>query len=438
MDTKILEEIKRRMTLRTSRGLANALSEAIGEGALAEGFRLPPIRTVAMELDLSPSTVSVAWKLLARAGAIRSDGRRGTVVMARSGPGPTRYRRALERSITFGLDLSTGVPDAALLPDLTLALESLNRGGTSGSYLDNPIIPGLAEALRNEWPYEAEKFVIVDGAMDALDQVASHLLCFPPLLDLLDALGVRTIGVDVDDEGLVTTQLEKALTHRPKAVFVQPRAHNPLGVSLSKGRAVALAALLRETNIFIIEDDSAGAIASTAPISLGKWLPEQTVHIRSFSKSYGPDLRLAAMSGPALVMDGVRERRLLGQGWTSRLLQAVLLDLLTRGESQRQIERARAAYAHRRSTIATELARLGLATSGNDGLNLWLPVRDETAALLFLASRGVVVAAGSPFATKDGGTAHLRITVGLIVDDFERIAGELAEASRIAPAVGPR
>jgi DNA-binding transcriptional MocR family regulator len=81
---------------------------------------------------------------------------------------------------------------------------------------------------------------------------------------------------------------------------------------------------------------------------------------------------------------------------------------------------------------------LGCVTVGDDGLNLWLPVRDETAALLYLAHRGIVAAAGSPFATKNGGGSHLRITVGLIVDDFERVAGELALASKNASEVGPR
>jgi DNA-binding transcriptional MocR family regulator len=162
------------------------------------------------------------------------------------------------------------------------------------------------------------------------------------------------------------------------------------------------------------------------------------VHVRSFSKSYGPDLRLAAISGPSLIIDGLRERRLLGQGWTSRLLQSVLLDLITREQTRTQIERAREVYAQRRALIAGELSRLGYLTEGGDGLNLWLPVRDETAALLYLASRGIAAAAGSPFATRETAHAHVRVTVGLIREDFERIAGELAAASRAAPAVSLR
>ena len=438
-----------RLSQRTSRGLANALSEAIGDGSIPEGTKLPSIRSVASGLDLSPSTVSAAWRLLAQAGAVRSDGRRGTVVRAGRGPGPTRYRRALERRAPFNLDLSTGVPDAELLPDLTLAFNNLHRAWISGSYLDDPIIPGLTEALAEDWPYDASQFIIVDGAMDALDQVSSHLLrygdkvivenpSFPPLLDLLDALGARTIGVDLDAEGLVPEGLAEALAQRPRAVFLQPRAHNPSGVSMSTARATLLAGQLRGTGVTVIEDDSAGSIASTSPISLGRWLPDQTVHIRSFSKSHGPDLRLAAMSAPASLADAIRERRLLGQGWTSRLLQAVLLDLLTRSSSREQIERARNEYADRRRRVTSALSGWGVETVGSDGLNLWLPVHDETAALIALASRGIGAAAGGPFATKPGSGAFLRITVGLIDDDVEHVAAELAMAATAAASVGPR
>ena len=46
----------------------------------------------------------------------------------------------------------------------------------------------------------------------------------------------------------------------------------------------------------------------TAPdVSLGRWLPERVIHVRSFSKSHGPDLRIAALGGPSAVID--RDRR---------------------------------------------------------------------------------------------------------------------------------
>jgi DNA-binding transcriptional MocR family regulator len=321
----------------TARGLAAAVSRAIGEGDLAAGTQLPPIRQVARELGLSPTTVSSAWQLLARTGAIHTDGRRGTSVAEPRATGPRRYRRALgplaSRRTPFALDLSTGIPDPALLPDLAPALRRAH-GTVPGSYLDEPVLPDLEAVLRERWPSKPARLTIFDGAMDALDHIATLLLrlgdravvenpCFPPLLDLLDALGVQALGVELDESGPRPDQLASLLESRPAAVFLQPRAQNPTGVSWTTGRTRELAEVLAAApSTVVIEDDSAGDIASAPAVSVGATLPDRTVHIRSFSKSHGPDLRLAALSGPSSIVDGLIERRLLGQGWTSRLLAA--------------------------------------------------------------------------------------------------------------------
>ena len=77
------------------------------------------MRALARQLGTSPTTVSEAWQTLARVGAIESRGRNGTFVTDRPGPAPpTRYRRISEGPGHFAIDLSTGTPDPALLPDL--------------------------------------------------------------------------------------------------------------------------------------------------------------------------------------------------------------------------------------------------------------------------------------------------------------------------------
>ena len=160
----------------SARGLASAVSRAVREGALRAGDRLPPIRTVATELGLSPTTVSAAWSLLARAGTIRTDGRRGTTIADRQRTGSPRYQRALDRTSAFRLDLSTGVPDPALLPDLARAVASLRSAATPSSYLDAPVVPELAEVLRADWPYPPDELTVVDGAMDGLELVTRVLV----------------------------------------------------------------------------------------------------------------------------------------------------------------------------------------------------------------------------------------------------------------------
>jgi len=68
--------------------------------------------------------------------------------------------------------------------------------------------------------------------------------------------------------------------------------------------------------------------------------------------------------------------------------------------------------------------------NGADGLNLWLPVRDEHAALISLASEGVGAAGGGAFLARPG-EPHLRVTVGLVARGHAALAAKLARASAL-------
>jgi DNA-binding transcriptional MocR family regulator len=188
----------------------------------------------------------------------------------------------------------------------------------------------------------------------------------------------------------------------------------------------------------VVENDSAGAIASEPLVSLAPTRPDRTIHIRSFSKSHGPDLRLAAIAGPRSLVDPLVERRRLGQGWTSRLLQRLLLDLLTRTASIARVDRARAEYARRRGRLVAALARHGITVGGKDGVNLWLPVLDEAAALVRLASQNIGVAAGTPFFVVPGDDAHVRVTCGLLAQGHAEVAAHLATAASRYAHTPPR
>jgi DNA-binding transcriptional MocR family regulator len=247
------------------------------------------------------------------------------------------------------------------------------------------------------------------------------------LLDLLEACGAEIVPVEMDAEGMTAAGLRAAGTLG--AVYLQPRAQNPTGVSMTVDRAAQLADVLGFGTTAVIEDDSAGAIAQAPPISLGRWLPERTVHVRSFAKSHGPDLRLAALSAPADVARRITALRQLGQGWSSRLLQRLLLGLLTDAASVDAVAQARATYASRRATLVAELAERGVEVGGSDGINLWVPVADETAAVVRLASQGIGVAPGAPFSVRPG-TPHVRVTAGLVHGGFAEVADALAGAAR--------
>ena len=438
---------------RSAKGIALTVSAGIDRGVLRPGERLPPIRRVARDLQVAPATISAAWSQLARAGLIETDGRRGTRVREAS-VGPRRYRRALDSQAGYRVDLSTGLPDPRLLPDLHAAMKRVPRDDTAHSYLEEPVVPGLRALLEESWPHPVAALTVVDGAMDAHSQfVAAHLRfgdrvaveqpCFPPLLDLLEMAGVVPIGVGYDGEGPMVAEVVAAAEAGAKVLFFQPWGQNPSGQSLSRARAEALAVALEDRDVVIVEDDSAGGTPSGPPVSMGALLPDRTVLVRSFSKTHGPDLRLAAVGGPAEVVAPIVERRYLGQGWSSRLVQSILLDLLTHDSSRRLVADAQATYADRTGAMTDALAERGVHVPGRDGINVWVPVADQGAALLHLAAAGVRAASGDPFWISAPDTDYIRITTASVDHQPDRphldeIADLVADAARAGTWSGHR
>ena len=443
---------------RSPRGIAAAVNRLIRSGDLSPGDRLPTVRALARELGVSPATVNEAWRALASVGAVQSRGRAGTFVLERPAAGdprserPSRYLGIGGDPDGQGLNLSAGTPDPALLPRLDLALERVAaRGGAlTTSYLDDPVLPELEEVLRAGWPYPPERMTVVDGALDALsrlidlrvhlgDRVAMENPGFPPLIDLLERVGAEVVGMAMDHEGVIPAELERAVTSGCALVFLQPRAQNPTGVSMSLGRAAELAAILAPHDVMVIEDDHSGDIATGPDVSLGRHLPDRVVHLRSYSKSHGPDLRIAAVGGPARVIDPLVARRMLGPGWTSRLLQAALVELLTDPASIAAVRRARSAYASRSLAVRAGLAGRGVPSTPGDGINAWVDVVDERAALLSLAAQGIRVSPGTPFLLPGAVGHHIRVTTGVIDEhDGSQIAFVIDALAAAAIAGGMR
>ena len=432
---------------RTPQGIAGAIARAIRAEELHVGDRLPTVRDIATQLGVSPATVSTAWQALRGAGLVQARGRAGTYVSHPTGGWLSPRHRGLLGEAPGGLrlDLSRGTPDPALLPDLGPALRRIPARATIDAYQEEPVVAGLGEVLRRSWPWAAETITVVNGATDGVaraleqcvgfgDRVVVESPTFPPFFDLVESLGARAVPVALDADGIVVASLMEALRETPAAILLQPRAHNPTGASMSVRRASQLARVLtRASGVrpVVIEDDHSGPISTRPAVSLGQHLPDQVVHVRSFSKSHGPDLRIAALGGPAHIVEPLIARRMLGPGWTSRMTQNILLDLLTHSRSMDEVAEARRQYFGRQQRLTARLAAWGIDLPVPDGINLWLPVRDERAALAALAEADLRAAAGAPFHAGSDGAPHVRVTGGLVhPEDLEHVAGAIAAASK--------
>jgi DNA-binding transcriptional MocR family regulator len=429
---------------RRAEAIAASIARRLRDLAAPAGTSLPTVRALATELGVSASTVSDAWRTLRANGIIETDRRRGTTVRADRAHDADRAWNVPAAPGALRIDLSTGTPDPRLLPDLGTALQRA-AGHEVTSYLDRPVLPELEVELRRRWPFDAERITLLDGAQDALDRLIAATVAFgdrvlvetptfPPILDMLELAGAEIIGLPLDDEGPRLDALEAAMESNPTVAVFQPRAHNPTGVAWSRTRSEAIADRCNAGDVLVIEDDHSGMVAGAPLHSTGHRRPDRTVHVRSFSKSHGPDLRLAAVGGPADVIDAVVRRRQLGPSWTSRLLQHVLLSLLTDAGAEATVANAEEIYRARRTGLVDAMASHGVDIAANgSGFNVWVPVPDERDALVALAAAGIGAAPGSPFHVDSGEQPHLRLTISAVAEP-EPIASTIAAAVRAGEA----
>lgn len=398
---------------------------------MAPGVALPPVRRLADELGVSPGTVATAYKELRRRGIVVTRGRGGTVVA----PAPAVASRRPPKVPEGVRDLAGGHPDPALLPTL-LPPSHLSPGVRS--HRSAPRLARLEETVR-DWlgadGVPVEHVTFAHGALDLINRVLSVELLpgdgvamedpgYHHLLDLVAALGLRNVPVAVDDEGMRPQALRAALRAGVRAVVLSPRAQNPYGGCFSAARRNALAEVLRDApDVLVVENDHASEVAGAALHTLSAAGPARWVHVRTVSKFLGADLRWAAAACDPVTLARHDGRLLLTSGWVSHLLQETVHGLLTDEGTRALVARARETYAVRRTALAGELAARGIASRAASGLNLWVPVRDESAVVNGLRSYGWWVAAGARFRLSSEPGVRIA-AAGLVPADAARLASD--------------
>lgn len=387
----------------------------------------------------SPTTVAAAYRLLRERGATRAVARSRTVVSAR----PALPARGLDHPAPAGLvDLATGGPDPALLPDLR---EAVHAAGPSRGYAEAPVLPPLVAAAADRCRaagVDADALTLAHGAMDGVervlvasvrpgDGVAVEDPGYPAVHDLARVLGLRALPVPVDDEGLDPDGLAGALRAGARAVVLSPRGQNPTGARVGAARAAALRAVLDEApDVLVCEDDHLGAVGDgtyrTLTTGRARW-----AWVHSVAKALGPDLRLAVVAGDAGTVGRVEARMALGPGWVSGLLQEAVVRLWEDPALAGMLARARDRYAARRTALRAALTARGVASAGASGFNVWVPVAAEAPVVAALATRGWAVRAGQDYRIAAG--PGIRICAAAL---DPASAGAVADA--VAVAVRPQ
>ncbi len=342
--------------------LAEQLRNAIRQGRIASGTRLPSSRQLCEQLEISRNTVVRAYEQLAMEGYVDSRPASGMfaalhppdeLTPPRDGSAdqlPDRGRAvdmpmpllsprapmlAAQHRGRISFDFFPGRPNPALFPIKIwrrLIHTALSHGGAIGlsDYGDAGGLPALRSAIAHHLAAargviaDPSQIVIVAGVQEGINIAARLFLapgtvaametpCYQGAAFAFEAAGSALASVPVDEDGLIPEDLPK----RPAALlYLTPSHQYPTGHTLSLARRHAVIAWARRTGCYILEDDYGGDFryeGSPLPAIAGM-APDCAIHLGTFSTSLGAGLRLGYVVVPPHLAEAARQTKMLLNG----------------------------------------------------------------------------------------------------------------------------
>ncbi|WP_406455105.1 PLP-dependent aminotransferase family protein [Streptomyces sp. NBC_00876] len=358
--------------------LIRALRDAVRDGRLAPGTRLPPYRSLAADLGLARNTVADAYAELVAEGWLTARQGSGTRVARRAAPVASARvpKKAPHRPAGPVHDLRQGKPDAATFPRtawLAAARRALNAAPNDAFGPGDP--QGRIELRRALADYlgrsrgvrtTAERIVICSGFAHALRLLFAGGVLRGPLAvesyglgfhrSVLDSASVRTVPLTLDEDGARVGEL--AGLSGVRGVLLTPAHQFPTGGPLHPERRSAVVDWARGRGGLVLEDDYDGEFRyDREPVGAVQGLdPDRVLYAGSVSKSLSPAVRLGWMVLPERLVDPVLAAKGEREAWASVPDQLTLAELIDSGHYDRHVRRMRRHYRDRRDQLVAALA----------------------------------------------------------------------------------
>ncbi len=439
--------------------LAHLITQQIDQGTYHRGDRLPSIRYLSQQQQVSISTVQEAYHLLERRGITEIRPKSGHFVLnQRNGlPGMPAAPEYPVRPVTTSmwskvphvlyqtapqdvLNLGRAVPvlDSPTLKPLFKSLASLiKKGGVRGLSYD--YIFGCDE-LRSQIARQSissgcrlspEEIIVTSGCQEALtcslravtspgDIVISDSPSYYGLFQALEACGLKTLEIPTHPEiGMSIEAVELALEQWPvKACLITPTFNNPLGYCMPDEQKIRFLELMSKYDVAVIEDDIYGdlAYASPRPRSLKSFdLDGRVILCSSFSKTVAPGLRVGWVV-PGKYASEVMHMKHVSSMSTATLPQLAVADFISKGGYDRHLRKMRGLYLQNRDAmldmISLYLPEGTRASCPEGGYLLWVELAKDIDAME-LAERtlkkSIGIAPGSLFSTTDKYGHYIRV-----------------------------
>ncbi len=463
--------------------LAEHLLNAIAQNLYRPGERLPSVRQLSQQHQVSTATAVSALRLLEDQGHLEARQRSGYYVKPRPRSSllePAMSAPPREPTLVTGqelvlrlvkaandpkiVQLGAAVPAASFLPTQKMAQLSANVARRYSQRIANYEFPPGAPELRRQiarrmselsCPVDPNDILITNGCQEAMtlalrtvtkpgDIVAVESPTFYGLLQVIESLSLRAIEIPTHPrDGIALDALQLACEQWPiKACIAVPNYSNPLGYCMSDTRKRALVDLVGRYRIALIEDDIYGDLGfgPQRPAMAKSWDSEgRVLYCSSFSKSLCPGLRVGwLVAGPYLEQS--EYLKYVGNLATPTLAQLTVAEMLAKGGYERHLRQARNQY---RQAVERMTAAIGAyfppgtrVTQPEGGFVIWVELPesiDATALSRRALQQGISIAPGPMFSATQKYRNFIRLNCAVNWD--ERVNQALVRLGQMVGAV---
>ncbi|MBF2340523.1 aminotransferase class I/II-fold pyridoxal phosphate-dependent enzyme [Listeria welshimeri] len=357
----------------------------------------------------------------------------------------------------------TGIPDMIRLtlgePDFPTP-EHIKQAGISAiqenftNYTPNAGMPELLAAASTYFKekydlcYKDNEIIVTVGATEAISVALQTILepddevilpdpIYPGYEPLITLNKARPIKIDTTETNFKLTpeQLRAHITPKTKALII-PYPSNPTGVSLNKEELLALAAVLKETGIFVIADEIYSELTyHQEHVSIAPMLRDQTIVINGLSKSHA---MIGWRIGFLLASENLTKEMLKIHQYSvtcaSSISQKAALEAITNGKDD--AFQMRTEYKTRANFTQERLEKMGFTVIPPDGaFYFFVKLPDEITensfdwAVRLAEEAKVAVVPGNAFSEK--GDRYFRLSYATsfnnLAEALDRMATFLAK-----------
>ncbi|MGJ8545363.1 MAG: PLP-dependent aminotransferase family protein [Sulfitobacter sp.] len=421
--------------------VAAIIRDAVHDGRLKPGGRLPPVRELAWQLRITPGTVARAYTVLTDEGALVAEVGRGTFVAEPAKAADTSADPLIEMDVvphkagqsrtseSYAVNLfSPALPNVGQSDLLRRALAKVAQAPASGlMHYPTRAAQKPAREAALHWLSEAalgaiteEDVVLTHGGQGAIGLVLQAILegrrptvlveelAYPGFRRVAELLRAEVVSVPMDAHGIIPEALERALIqHGAQALCTSPEVHNPTLVFTPIKRRREIVAVARRHGLQIIEDDCYRMGPTRAP-SYRLLAPDLGWYISSVAKTLSPALRL----GFAIAPEGktAQLRRAVEHGFFGLPTPMTDLAALVLGDPEVQVlaDKARDIYGTYSTCAKEVLSEYRLSANGSVPF-LWLELPEGWRATAFCqaaAEASIKIRAAEEFAARDARVPH--------------------------------